>query len=216
MKKELEQVLKDIDEYKIVDKVTLVGVSKTQSMEAIKKLVALGVKDLGENRPQELRDKYDLNEVDVNWHMIGRLQSNKIKYVIKRASLIHSVASNELMAQIDKEAAKNEIVVNILLQINTANEDSKQGFSSEEALKEALEFSKTLNNIKVKGLMCMAPLEETNVEIVEKTFKKAKYLYDRYNDNFEYLSMGMSLDYKIALKHGANMLRIGSLLFKED
>lgn len=215
MKNELKQVLDDIKKYKIVEKVTLVGVSKTQSVEDIKKLVDLGIKDLGENRPQELRDKYDLID-NVNWHMIGRLQSNKIKYVINKACLIHSVASLVLMQQIDKEAAKHNVEVDILLQVNTANEDAKQGFSSEDELKNALDYSKTLSNIKVKGLMCMAPLEETNVEVVEKTFEKAKAWYDKYNDNFEYLSMGMSLDYKIALKHGSNMLRIGSLLFIED
>lgn len=216
MKKELEQVLADIEKYKQVDEVILIGVSKTQTMDNIKKLVDLGVSHLGENRPQELRDKYDLHEVDVNWHMIGRLQSNKIKYVINRACLIHSVASQELMQQINKEAAKHNKIMDILLQVNTANEDSKQGFASEEDLKDALMFAKELNNISVKGLMCMAPLEETNLEVVEETFRKAKALYDKYHDNFIYLSMGMSIDYQIALKHGANMLRIGSLLFKED
>lgn len=214
VKKELEQVLKNIEQYKIVDKVTLVGVSKTRTMAEIKKLVALGVDNLGENRPQELRDKYDLKEVTVNWHMIGRLQSNKIKYVINRASLIHSVAELSLMDEVNNHALKNDKVVDILLQINPYCEISKQGFNEVE-LQEALMKAKALTNLNVKGLMCMAPLSEDET-VIENTFAKAKIWYDKYNDNFEYLSMGMSNDYILALKHGSNMLRIGSLLFQED
>lgn len=214
MKKELEEVLNNIEKYKVVDDVTLIGVSKTRSMDEIKKLVALGVANLGENRPQELRDKYDLHEVDANWHMIGRLQSNKIKYVINRAVLIHSIADVKLLQEINEAALKNDKVMEVLLQINTSNEDSKQGFS-EESLKDALTYAKELTNIKVVGLMCMAPLVDDEA-IINETFKLAKTWYDKYNDDFKYLSMGMSHDYIIALKNGANMLRIGSLLFQED
>ena len=214
MKKELEQVIKDIEKYKIVDEVILVGVSKTQAMADIEKLVNLGVTNLGENRPQELRDKYDLKQVDVNWHMIGRLQANKIKYVINRACLIHSIADKKLLDEINEAALKNNKVMDVLVQINTSDEDSKQGLD-EKGLIELLAYAKGLENVKVVGLMCMAPLVEDEV-IINETFKLAKEWYDKYNDNFKYLSMGMSHDYILALKHGANMLRIGSLLFKED
>lgn len=214
MKKELEQVLSDIEKYKTVDKVTLVGVTKTRTVDEIKKLVALGVTNLGENRPQELRDKFD-DIADVNWHMIGRLQSNKIKYVINRASLIHSIADIDLLQKVDAAALKNNKIMNVLLQVNTSAEESKQGFDEDELLS-ALESAKNMPNIRVVGLMCMAPLNEGD-EVVDKTFANAKRLYDIYKtDEFEYLSMGMSTDYRIALKNGANLLRVGSLLFKED
>ncbi|MEG0284230.1 MAG: YggS family pyridoxal phosphate-dependent enzyme [Erysipelotrichales bacterium] len=216
MKKQLEQVLADIEAYKTVDEVMLVGVSKHQSVEDIKKLVDLGVSQLGENRPQELRDKYDTEEIDANWHMIGRLQSNKIKYVINRSVLIHSIADIELMKKVNDAALKNDKVMEILFQINPSNEESKQGFSEEE-LVEALEIAKTLDNIKVVGLMSMAPLDQDDPKVADETFKEAKQIYDKYkNDDFKYLSMGMSSDYKIALKHGANIIRVGSYLFEED
>ncbi|MDL2211635.1 YggS family pyridoxal phosphate-dependent enzyme [Erysipelotrichaceae bacterium OttesenSCG-928-M19] len=214
MKKELEQVLKDIEQYKQVDKVTIVGVTKTQPVAKIEQLISLGITNLGENRPQELRDKYDEINEDVTWHMIGRLQTNKIKYVINRASLIHSVADLKLMSEINKAAQKNNKVIEILLQISTSNEESKQGFNEEE-LQEALKYAQELPYIEVVGLMCMAPLVADEL-IVNEVFAKAKEWYDKYNNNFKYLSMGMSTDYIIALKNGANMLRIGSLLFTED
>lgn len=214
MKKELEQVLNDIEQFKTVDHVTLVGVSKTRTVEEIKKLVALGINNLGENRPQELRDKYD--EVDnVNWHMIGRLQSNKIKYVINRACLIHSIADIELLSKVNDAAIKNDKIMEVLLQVNTSAEASKQGFDEDE-LEGALKQAQMMSNVSVVGLMCMAPLAEGD-DVVDKTFANAKRLYDTYRtENFKYLSMGMSTDYKIALKNGANLLRIGSMLFTED
>ena len=213
MKKEVAQVIKDIETYKQVAQVTIVGVTKTRTIEEIKKLVALGIDNLGENRPQELRDKYDQISA-VKWHMIGRLQSNKIKYVINRAVLIHSIADVELLKEINEAALKNNKIMEVLLQVNTSNEDSKQGFTEPELVK-ALEKARQLTNIKVVGLMCMAPLV-ADEEIINETFSLAKQWYDKYDDNFKYLSMGMSHDYILALKNGANMLRIGSLLFQED
>ncbi|MDR3215498.1 MAG: YggS family pyridoxal phosphate-dependent enzyme [Bacilli bacterium] len=215
MKKELQQVINDINKYKTVPEVTLVGVSKTRTIAEINKLVALGITNLGENRPQELRDKYDLIK-NVKWHMIGRLQENKIKYVIERACLIHSGASLKLIKAINKEALKYKLVKDILIQINTSDEESKQGFNLDE-LADILIECQALSNINVVGLMVMAPLVEDD-DLIEETFKKAKEAYDLYQDlyQFKYLSMGMSHDYRLALKCGANMLRIGSLLFEED
>lgn len=214
MKKELAEVLSNIEKYKCVDEVTIVGVSKHQSVADIQKLVDLGIHNLGENRPQELRDKYDLINGDVKWHMIGRLQSNKIKYVINRVVLIHSIADLDLLTKVDEAAQKNNLIMEVLLQVNTSNEDSKQGFNEIE-LQEALKYAKKLTNVKVRGLMCMAPLVDDDT-IVNETFALAKKWYDLYNDDFKYLSMGMSHDYILALKNGANMLRIGSLLFTQD
>jgi len=212
MIKQLKEVQDNIEKYKIVEEVTLVGVSKTRSVEEIHRLVDLGVTNLGENRPQELRDKY--SEIDnVTWHMIGRLQSNKIKYVINTASLIHSVDSEKLMEEINEAALKSDKVMEILLQVNTSNEESKQGVDLE-GLHRLYDYSKTLSNIKVVGLMTMAPLVEDEA-IISDCFKKAKEWYDLF-DGFKYLSMGMSHDYVLALQNGSNMLRIGSLLFEED
>lgn len=214
MKKQLSQVIENIEKFKQVETVHLVGVSKFRSIEEIKKLYDLGIKDLGENRPQEFRDKYELLPNDIRWHLIGRLQANKIKYLIGKVYLIQSVADIKLLAQIDEEALKANVVMNILLQVNTANEESKQGFNEKE-LREALAYAKTLRHVKILGLMCMAPIAEDKE--IQATFSKAKQWYDKYNNGeFKYLSMGMSHDYIIALKCGANMLRIGSLLFEED
>lgn len=213
MIKQLEQVRKDIEEYKIVDEVTLVGVTKTRTMEEIKKLYDLGVDNLGENRPQELRDKYDLHEIDAKWHMIGRLQANKIKYVIDRAVLIHSVGDEKLLQEINDEAAKRDKVMDVLIQLNTSGEESKQGVD-QVGLKELVDLAQTLDNVNVVGCMVMAPFVDDE-QIVNDTFAKAKEWYDQY-PQFKYLSMGMSHDYILALKNGANMLRVGSLLFEED
>ncbi|WP_423362996.1 YggS family pyridoxal phosphate-dependent enzyme [Mycoplasma sp. P36-A1] len=213
MIKQLEEVRKNIELYKTVDDVVLVGVTKRQSMDDIKKLVSLGVSNLGENRPQELRDKYDLNEVDANWHMIGRLQANKIKYVIDRCVLIHSVDDEKLMKAINDEAFKKNKIMDILIQINPSEEESKQGVDKQ-GLADLVAFSKTLDNVNVVGCMCMAPLTDDKT-IVNNTFALAKQWFDDYVD-FKYLSMGMSHDYILALQNGSNMLRIGSLLFLED
>lgn len=214
MEKELKQIQADIDRYKVVDEVVLVAVSKNQSVPAIQKLVALGVKELGENRPQELRDKYELIP-DVKWHMIGRLQRNKVKYLIERVTLIHSVASQDILDEINKQASKHHKVINVLLQISPSQEESKQGLTYEE-LQELLAYTQELPFIKVQGLMCMAPIASD--DDVYHIFVQARQWYDDFKDqyHFQYLSMGMSSDYRLALKAGSNMLRIGTLLFQED
>lgn len=214
MKKQLLEILNDIETSKIVDKVTLVGVTKTRTIEEINKLVNYGVNILGENKPQELRDKYDSNQIDASWHFIGRLQSNKIKYVVKRASLIHSIASKELLEQVNVQAIKDDVKIEVLLQINPSNEETKQGLDEEEII-DILNIK--YDNVKVVGLMSMAPFSDDE-NIVRDTFKKAKALYDKYaiDYQFKYLSMGMSHDYKIALECGSNMIRIGSKLFESE
>lgn len=214
MIKELKQVKSDISKYKIVDEVTLVAVTKKQEVSNIKRLVALGITDLGENRPQELRDKYDL-VCNVNWHMIGRLQRNKIKYLIDRVTLIHSVVSADILLEINKQASKHGRIVDVLLQVSPSQEESKQGLTYDE-LQLLLADAQELKFIKVQGLMCMAPI--AGDDEVYQVFTEARRWYNEFKDkyHFQYLSMGMSRDYVLALKAGANMLRIGSLLFNED
>lgn len=214
MIKELKQVRADIVQYSIVDEVKLVAVTKNQTVADIEKLVALGVTDLGENRPQELRDKYDAIP-KVNWHMIGRLQRNKIKYLIERVTLIHSVASADILNEINKQAGKHDKIMSVLLQISPSQEESKQGLDYDE-LKTLLDYAQALPYIRVEGLMCMAPLASDDE--VYQVFMEARKWYDEFKDeyHFQYLSMGMSSDYVLALQAGANMLRIGSLLFKAD
>lgn len=214
MIKELKQVKADIVQYSVVDEVTLVAVTKNQKVADIQKLVDLGVTDLGENRPQELRDKYDVFP-KVNWHMIGRLQRNKIKYLIERVTLIHSVASADILNEINKQAGKHDKIMKVLLQVSPSQEESKQGLTYDE-LKTLLDYAQALPYIRIKGLMCMAPIASDDE--VYQVFMEARKWYDEFKDeyHFDYLSMGMSSDYILALKAGANMLRVGSLLFQPD
>jgi PLP dependent protein len=212
--KALKQVKADIVQYSVVDEVTLVAVTKNQELSDIKKLVDLGVTDLGENRPQELRDKYDAIP-KTHWHMIGRLQRNKIKYLIDRVTLIHSIASADILNEINKQAGKHNKIMSVLLQVSPSQEESKQGLDYDE-LETLLDYAQALPFIKVEGLMCMAPIASDDE--VYQVFMEARKWYDDFKDeyHFQYLSMGMSSDYVLALQAGANMLRIGSLLFQPD
>jgi len=198
--------------------VTLVAVSKTKSIEEILELYHLGQRDFGENYVQELVDKYEQLPKDIHWHFIGHLQSNKVKFIAPFVSLIHSVDSGKLLKEINKQGAKNNRVIDCLLQVHIAQEETKFGFDE----KELDEFFNTnlenFKNIHIHGLMGMASFTE-NIEIVKKEFQILKSLFEKYstfsilNSQFSILSMGMSADYKIAIEEGSNMVRIGSLLF---
>ncbi|HEY8658197.1 MAG TPA: YggS family pyridoxal phosphate-dependent enzyme [Hanamia sp.] len=198
--------------------VTLVAVSKTKSIEEILELYHLGQRDFGENYVQELVDKYEQLPKDIHWHFIGHLQSNKVKYIAPFVSLIHSVDSEKLLKEINKQGAKYNKIIDCLLQVHIAEEETKFGFDE----KELDEFFNTnlenFKNIHIHGLMGMASFTE-NVEIVKKEFQILKSLFEKYstfsifNSQFSILSMGMSADYKIAIEEGSNMVRIGSLLF---
>jgi pyridoxal phosphate enzyme (YggS family) len=202
---------------------TLVAVSKMQSADAIMQLYQLGHRDFGENYVQELVEKQLLLPHDIRWHFIGHLQSNKIKYISSFIHLIQSVDSVKLLMEIDRQAKKNDRQINCLLQVHIAREETKFGLHAEEleevvnGIKKASDV-KELNNIKVCGLMGMASFSD-DTEKIRGEFKYLSSLYDKYstvdigNFQFQYLSMGMSSDYTIALEEGANMLRIGSLLF---
>tara|TARA_B100002019_G_scaffold90805_1_gene78382 strand:+ start:1414 stop:2046 length:633 start_codon:yes stop_codon:yes gene_type:complete len=194
---------------------TCVAVSKTKPKEDIEKVYNLGHRDFGENKVQELEYKFNNLPQDINWHMIGHLQSNKVRKVIPIVSLIHSVDSLKLLKVINKESKKFDKVTNCLIQVNISKESSKYGFEDRE-----LDFlnQETINeykNIKFKGLMGMASF--TNDEsIIKNEFNNLKNIYDNIRkeiDDFNILSMGMSNDYKIALESGSNMIRVGSKIF---
>lgn len=193
-------------------KATLVAVSKTKPAADILELYNLGQRDFGENYVQELVDKEAALPKDIHWHFIGHLQSNKVKYIAPFVHLIHGVDSASLLKEVNKQAAKNNRIIDCLLQVHIATEETKFGFDEHELnqLKGLHEF----RNINIKGLMGMASFSD-DMNLVRNEFKKLKSLYDKLNIQFSILSMGMSGDYKIALEEGSNMVRIGSLLFGE-
>ncbi len=195
------------------DGVTLVAVSKTKPIEDILELYQLGQLDFGENYVQELVDKQAQLPKDIRWHFIGHLQSNKVKYIAPFVHLIHGVDSLKLLQEINKQAAKNNRVINCLLQVHIAEEETKFGFDESElkALPDVCEF----NNIRVIGLMGMASFSDDEQK-VRGEFKHLKSIFDAFSTQhlaFSILSMGMSGDYKMAIAEGSNMIRIGSLLF---
>lgn len=196
--------------------ITLVAVTKTHGPDVINEAIRLGVTDIGENRPQELRDKYN-NIMPVRWHQIGHLQTNKIKYIIDKVCLIHSVDSVKLMEEINRQAEKHGLVMDILIEVNISGEETKFGVNPNE-LDEILKRAGYLRNIKVTGLMTIAP--KTDEKLKNKVhFNKMYNLYldigaKKYdNVSMRYLSMGMSGDYEAAIEAGANMVRVGSAIF---
>ena len=202
--------------------ITLVAVSKTKPVEEIKKKYNEGFINFGENRVNELVKKFNLLPKDINWHMIGHLQTNKVKKIIPFVSLIHSVDSLKLIDKIENESKKFDKKTNILLQVHIAKEKSKYGFNFEEVryfFKNQLDES--YKNINIVGLMGMATFTN-NKNQIRKEFKNLKIFYDeiksiskKNNQKIKILSMGMSSDYKIAIEEGSNMIRIGSLIFGE-
>ena len=196
--------------------VLLLAVSKTVDVPRIKEAVNLGLVDLGENKPQEINWKYEEIE-NVRWHQIGHLQTNKVKYIIDKVCLIHSLDSVKLCEEIQKRAGAKGITMDVLVEINIAGEEAKHGVPPEKAEELVLEASK-FKNIRVKGLMTVAPFVE-NPEENRKYFKKMHKLFidikDKNYDNvdMEYLSMGMTNDYEIAIQEGATIVRIGTGLF---
>ena len=192
--------------------VTLVCVSKTIDAAVINEAVSEGEHIFGENRPQELRDKFDLVPGG-SWHLIGHLQSNKVKYVVGRAELIHSVDSLQIASAIDSQAKKLGLVQDILLEVNISGEESKYGLTAEEIPAIIKEIT-TLSNLRFRGFMTMAPLGAPEEEL-RSVFKKAKALFDTHKkDGAEILSMGMSGDFEIAVEEGSTLVRVGSAIFK--
>ena len=195
--------------------IKLIAVSKYFGIDAITEANNLDINDFGENKAQELRDKFDLLGNKVNWHFIGTLQRNKAKYVVKAASLIHSVDSISLADEINKQAAKNDKVQDILLEIKTSFEETKAGLNQEEQIIQLVEHCKTLSNINLLGLMTMAPYTDDE-QLIRKSFSELRKLKDKIKQqgiNLTELSMGMTGDFEIAIDEGATMLRIGSAIF---
>lgn len=196
--------------------ITLVAVSKTKPLELLNEAYDQGQRIFGENKVQEMVDKFEKMPKDIKWHMIGHLQTNKVKYIASFVSLIHGVDSLKLLREINKQATKHNRVIDCLIQIKIATEDTKFGMSLNDLqlLLKSDEF-KTLDNIRIKGLMGMASFTTDNLQI-ESEFKYLKSIFDqikkKYSD-IEILSMGMSNDYKLATKYGSNMVRIGSHIF---
>jgi len=199
------------------DKIELVAVSKTKPMKMILEAQEAGIIHFGENKVQELKRKMDEEETSVSWHFIGHLQTNKIKYILEKMKLIHSVDSLKLaekISQMSMDIGKN---TQVLLQVNTSGEESKFGFSREEVWKN-LESLTALPNLELKGLMTMAPLTN-DIKRISDCFSGLRVLAEKIkqqnilNAEMKYLSMGMSSDYEIAIKEGSNMLRIGTMIF---
>lgn len=199
--------------------ITLVAVSKTKPVEMLKEIYACGIREFGENKVQEIMMKSEVLPPDINWHMIGHLQRNKVKQVIEKACLIHSVDSLRLAEEISAQAVKKGIVVNILLEVNVANEETKFGFSCDEVEKAVNDISR-LPGIMIKGLMTSAPYV-SNPEDNRKYFRHLKQLCvdldakNIDNTDMEYLSMGMTNDYEVAIEEGATHVRVGTAIFGE-
>lgn len=194
---------------------TLVAVSKTKPLEDIKALYDLGQRDFGENYVQELVDKASQLPADIRWHFIGHLQSNKVKYIAPFVHLIHGVDSFKLLKEIDKQATKNERVIDCLLQIHIAQEETKFGLDETELASLLMDPSFVgLTHVRIRGLMGMASFSESQ-ELVRSEFKTLKSLFEKYGKErgWSILSMGMSADYEMAMEEGSSLVRIGSLLF---
>jgi len=199
--------------------ILLCAVTKTRTPEEINEAIKCGVTDIGENKVQEILDKFD-KVLPVRWHLIGHLQTNKVKYIVDKVSMIHSVDSLNLAREIDKRCLQAGKTMDILIQVNSAEEESKFGIKTGETGQLIEDILSTCPNLRIKGLMCIAPYIE-DPEEVRGYFREVKQLYDMYsksgqpNLDFEYLSMGMSHDYKAAIYEGSNLIRIGTAIFGE-
>ena len=215
----IEQQIKQINR-EIPPQVQLIAVSKTKTNNAILSAYSVGQRHFGENKVQELCDKWESLPKDIHWHIIGHLQTNKVKYIAPFIHLIHAVDSIKLLIEIDKQAKKHDRIISCLLQFHIAKEDTKFGLSYSEA-KEILESSaySSLENITIIGVMGMASFVEDEEQIVTEfneladIFKKLKETYFKNNDSFKEISMGMSGDYPLAIDAGSTMIRVGSTIF---
>lgn len=220
----LEQVRKNIQDAcrsvgRDPEEVTLIAVSKTKPVELLQEAYQAGARDFGENKVQEIMDKYPQLPSDIRWHMIGHLQRNKVKYIVGKAAMIHSVDSLRLAQTIEQEAAKHDVQVPILLEVNVAEEDSKFGLKMDEVLP-LIEAIAEFPHIRVCGLMTIAPYVE-NAEENRMFFRQLKKLSvdiaakNINNVSMSVLSMGMTGDYQVAVQEGATMVRVGTGIFGE-
>jgi hypothetical protein len=195
--------------------IKLIAVSKTQPVEVIQEVLNYGLKELGENKAQELRDKSELIKGDFRWHFIGHLQTNKVKYVINSADYIHAVDSIKLADEINRKAGQINKKQKVLLEIKTSGETAKLGLDNEKEIFEVAEFCKGSSNLNLTGLMTMAPYTD-DVNVIRNCFIKLRETKEKLTDNgymLTELSMGMTNDYQIAIEEGATMIRIGTAIF---
>lgn len=217
--KEVQNNIEKVCENKQIprENVTLIAVSKTKPVEMLQEIYDAGCRDFGENKVQELVDKYEVMPKDIRWHMIGHLQRNKVKYIVDKVHLIHSVDSFRLAETIEKEAVKKNCEVNVLIEVNMAREESKYGVYPED-LETLLREISQLQHVHVKGLMTVAPNVENAEEnrVVFNEIRKLSVDISKKNiDNItmNILSMGMTNDYKIAIEEGASCVRVGTAIF---
>ena len=207
VKANLNTILKSIPK-----EVTLVAVSKTRQNSAIIEAYQLGQRIFGENKVQELVQKYEKLPKDIYWHMIGHLQTNKVKYIAPFVSLIHGVDSIKLLKEINKRAKQNNRVIDCLLQVHIATESTKFGFDISE-LNNAINSANEYQNIRIVGLMGMATFTDNKQQVIQE-FSSLKIVFDTVkNEHITTLSMGMSGDYQLAIEQGSNMVRVGSAIF---
>jgi hypothetical protein len=193
-------------------KVKIVVVSKTRSKKEILGIYNKDHRDFGENKVQEILEKYEKLPKDIRWHFIGHLQTNKVKYIIPFISLIHSVDSLKLLKEINKRAKAKNKIINCLIQVKIANEESKYGFKINE-ISDVMNYASELEHILIKGLMGMATNTDNN-NLIDKEFKLLNTEFKKYKSKiFNVLSMGMSNDYKLAISNESNMIRLGSIIF---
>jgi len=192
--------------------ITLVAVSKTKPVNDLLDAYHAGQRDFGENKIQEMASKWEQLPKDIHWHMIGHVQTNKVKYMAPFVHTIHAIDSLKLLKEIQKQAHKNDRVIECLIQIRIAEEETKFGLPESE-LDELLEVAKNFSNVNIKGLMGMATFT-TNNDKIRNEFKQLAGCFKRHSD-FETLSMGMSGDFPIAIEEGATMIRVGSKIFGE-
>ncbi len=196
--------------------VTLVAVTKEVGVDDLRRVLGLGVRDIGENRAQEMVRKYEVVGDEARWHFIGHLQTNKVKYVVDKTRLIHSLDRPSLAEELQRRAERRGLVVQALIQVNTSGEESKFGLPPEE-VPEFREWLKRCRNIRVRGLMTMAPFFD-DPEETRPIFRRTKELFDRLradDEGFDLLSMGMTNDFEVAVEEGANIVRIGRAIFGE-
>lgn len=201
------------------EEVTLIAVSKTKPVSLLEEAYETGCRHFGENKVQELCDKYEIMEKDIQWHMIGHLQTNKVKYLIGKTCLIHSVDSYKLACEIEKQAAKNNCIMDILIEVNIANEETKFGLAKEEVIELVKQVS-LLPHVRIKGLMTVAPYVEDSEEnrLYFRNIKQLSVDIDNQNIDNVYmnvLSMGMTGDYMVAIEEGATLVRVGTGIFGE-
>lgn len=213
IKNNIEEILT-----KIPKDVKLIAVSKTKPLEDLQEAYEKGMREFGENKVQELVSKYEEFHKDVNWHLIGHLQKNKVKYIVGKVHLIHSLDNIALLHEIEKRFGNENIVANVLIQVNIGRESQKYGVL-EEDIYDIIKEIENCNNIQVKGLMVIIP--KGNDDENRQYFKKTKELFEDIksknfkNVNMEILSMGMTNDYMLAIEEGSNMIRVGSGIFGE-